>query len=85
MVLTEKKEYVINPQKIRIARAIKGWNLVELERRSGVRRKTISEFEKGIRKQIRMSTFKKLINAFDMDVNFFVTDEDILNLSAVSD
>lgn len=69
-----KQIYEIDPTKIRVARAIKGWTISELEKQSGVQRKTITRIEKGITKTVRMETFEKIIKALDQDISFFKKD-----------
>ena len=76
MIIQEIKTFEIDGKRIRIARAIKGWTLSKLEEVSGVRRKTIADAEKGLR-NLRMETFKKLMDALEQDIEFFKTDKNI--------
>ena len=67
----QEKECVLNPVKFRIARAEKGWSLVELGERSKVSRDTISKIEKGIKEKIQKQTVLSLANALGKDVEYF--------------
>lgn len=73
----EKNEntFQIDPVKLRVARAIKGWTLTELEEKSGVQRKTISKIEKNLCKTIKIDTFNKIIKALEQDPSFFMKNE----------
>lgn len=63
--------YKIDPIKIRIARAMKGWTLTELEKESGVQRKTISKIEKNQSKRIKKETLNKIAKALGQNISFF--------------
>ena len=77
MIIVEKREVELDLKRIRIARAIKGLTMSRLEEISGVERKTIARIEKGITKNVRMDTLKKLMNALGQEIDFFMTDNDI--------
>lgn len=73
----KKNKFKLDPCRFRVARALKGWTLLKLEEISGVRRKTIAMIEKGQTKNVRMSTFKKLMDALEQDITFFRADTDL--------
>jgi len=59
-------------QRLRVARAHKGWSQTELAKRSGVHSMQISKLERGITKEITGSTLRALCEAFSMDPKYFL-------------
>ena len=72
-----KKQYIqeqsmqIDGNRIKIARAEKGWTISRLADQSGVTRKTISEIEKGQKKKIRYATLQYLANTLNKKEEYF--------------
>jgi len=56
------------PARVRLERMNRGWDIVELERLSGVARTTLYHLEKGHTQRVRSSTIAAIARAFKMDV-----------------
>jgi transcriptional regulator with XRE-family HTH domain len=56
------------PARVRLERMNRGWDIVELERRSSVGRTTLYHLEKGHTQRVRSSTIAAIARAFDIDV-----------------
>lgn len=54
--------------RVRQERMNRGWDVVELERRSGVGRTTLYHLEKGHTQRVRSSTIAAIARAFELDV-----------------
>ena len=54
--------------RVRLERMNRGWDVVELERRSGVGRTTLYHLEKGHTQRVRSSTIAAVARAFGIDV-----------------
>ena len=54
--------------RVRMERMNRGWDVVELERRSGIGRTTLYHLEKGHTQRVRSSTIAAIARAFEMDV-----------------
>ncbi len=62
--------------RVRLERMNRGWDVVELERRSGVGRTTLYHLEKGHTQRVRSSTIAAIAKAFDLEVELFLTPAD---------
>ena len=56
------------PARVRLERMNRGWDIVELERLSGVGRTTLYHLEKGHTQRVRSSTIAAIARAFKIDV-----------------
>jgi transcriptional regulator with XRE-family HTH domain len=56
------------PARVRLERMNRGWDIVELERRSGIGRTTLYHLEKGHTQRVRSSTIAAIARAFEIDV-----------------
>jgi transcriptional regulator with XRE-family HTH domain len=56
------------PARVRMERMKRGWDIVELERRSAVGRTTLYHLEKGHTQRVRSSTIAAIARAFGLDV-----------------
>ena len=56
------------PARVRLERMNRGWDIVELERRSAVGRTTLYHLEKGHTQRVRSSTIAAIARAFGIDV-----------------
>lgn len=63
----------INGDKVRVARAEKGWTITEMADKSGVTRKTIGQIEKGSKKGIRFSTIQQIAKTLGRSIEYFCT------------
>lgn len=64
----------VEGKKIRFVRLIeKEWTLTQLAEASGVTRKTITEIEKGLKENVKFSTLKKIADALEKDVFYFLS------------
>ncbi|AEN91940.1 hypothetical protein BMWSH_5062 [Priestia megaterium WSH-002] len=63
--------FKIDEKKVKVARAEKGWTITKLSKESGITRKTISEIEKGSKKNIRFSTINQIAKALGKDLEYF--------------
>ena len=68
-----REEFEIYPIKLKMARIIKGLTLEELEKMSGITRKTISKIEKGNCSRISKETYRKLASALEQNDDFFTS------------
>jgi transcriptional regulator with XRE-family HTH domain len=59
-------------QRLRVARAHKGWSQTELAKRSGLHSVQISKLERGITKEITGSTLKALCEAMGISPKYFL-------------
>ncbi len=57
------------PERVRFERMNRGWDVSELERRSGVGRTTLYHLEKGHTRRVRSSTIAAIARAFDIEVD----------------
>ena len=58
--------------RVRHERMKRGWDVVELERRSGIGRTTLYHLEKGHTQRVRSSTLAAIAGAFDIEVGQLV-------------
>src|SRR5262245_23021702 len=56
------------PARVRLERMNRGWDIVELERISGIGRTTLYHLEKGHTQRVRSSTIAAIARAFKIDV-----------------
>lgn len=61
----------IDEKKVKVARAEKGWTITKLSKESGITRKTISEIEKGSKRNIRFSTINQIVRALGKELEYF--------------
>lgn len=61
----------INIKRISLERANRGLSIIELSKKSGVHRQTISRIEKGMLKP-RLDTVGKIAKALDKSVEYFL-------------
>jgi transcriptional regulator with XRE-family HTH domain len=59
-------------QRIRVARAYKGWSQTELARRAGVHHVMISKLERGATKDIQGATLRKLCEALEVSPQYLL-------------
>jgi transcriptional regulator with XRE-family HTH domain len=69
------------PERVRLERMKRGWDVVELERRSGVGRTTLYHLEKGHTQRVRSSTIAAIARAFDIDVSDLLAPLDAARLT----
>lgn len=67
--------------RVRLERMNRGWDVVELERRSGVGRTTLYHLEKGHTQRVRSSTIAAIAKAFDLEVEQFLSSADPAQIS----
>lgn len=73
----------INGDKVRVARAEKGWTITEMADKSGVTRKTIGQIEKGSKKGIRFSTIQQIAESLGRPIEYFCTHKENKSEEAV--
>lgn len=66
-------------QRLRIARAHKGWSQTELAKRSGLHSMQISKLERGITKEITGTTLRALCEAMGISPKYFLGMTDDIN------
>jgi transcriptional regulator with XRE-family HTH domain len=59
-------------QRIRVARAYKGWSQTELAKRAGVHHVMISKLERGATKDIQGATLRKLCEALGVSPQYLL-------------
>ena len=59
-------------QRVRVARAYKGWSQTELAKRAGVHHVMISKLERGATKDIQGSTLRKLCEALEVTPQYLL-------------
>jgi len=70
-----RKTYEIDPKKIRIARAEKGWTKQKLAVEAGIARHTVINLEKNQRKSVNFITIQKIAKALGKRIEDFVKEE----------
>ncbi len=70
-----KNKYKIDPVKIRVARAEKGWSKTDLAKKANIARHTITRLERGAKGNVNFTTIKKVADAFGRDVKDFLENE----------
>jgi transcriptional regulator with XRE-family HTH domain len=69
----------IDGKKVRMARNEKDWTISKLAKESGVTRKTIGEIEKGLKRNIRISTIEQIAITLEKPVEYFSKISDSLS------
>jgi transcriptional regulator with XRE-family HTH domain len=59
-------------ERLRVARAYKGWSQTELAKRAGVHSVMISKLERGVTKEIQGSTLRKLCEALHVSPQYLL-------------
>jgi transcriptional regulator with XRE-family HTH domain len=59
-------------ERLRVARAYKGWSQTELAKRAGVHHVMISKLERGVTKEIQGSTLRKLCEALEVTPQYLL-------------
>ena len=69
-------------ERLRVARAYKGWSQTELAKRSGLHSVQISKLERGITREITGSTLRALCEAMGISPQYFLGMTDKLEEAA---
>ena len=59
-------------QRLRVARAYKGWSQRELAKKAGLNNVQLSKLERGITKEVQGSTLRRLCEALDVSPQFLL-------------
>lgn len=59
-------------QRLRVARAYKGWSQTELAKKAGIHNVQLSKLERGITKEIQGTTLRKLCEALDVSPQYLL-------------
>jgi DNA-binding Xre family transcriptional regulator len=59
-------------QRLRVARAYKGWSQTELAKKAGIHNVQLSKLERGITKEIQGSTLRRLCEALDVSPQYLL-------------
>lgn len=72
MIRMERNVYKIDPMKIRIARAEKGWSITKLADVADIARHTVSNIENKKSKNVHYETVEKIAKALGKDIENFI-------------
>jgi transcriptional regulator with XRE-family HTH domain len=72
-------------QRLRMARAYRGWSQTELSKRSGVHNMQISKLERGITREASSSTLRALCQALGVSPSYILGLTEDMGVSAVDD
>ena len=59
-------------QRLRVARAYKGWSQTELAKKAGLNNVQLSKLERGITKEVQGSTLRRLCEALDVSPQYLL-------------
>jgi len=59
-------------QRLRVARAYKGWSQTELAKKAGINNVQLSKLERGITKEILGTTLRRLCEALDVSPQYLL-------------